>query len=64
MNKRLGECTCKDFRNCEECPLARLNCLEWIGAETLEERLERWYEEFNDLEIYNIVKSRLDKAVK
>jgi hypothetical protein len=62
--RKLKDCTCNDYRNCEGCPLARLNCLEWLGAETLEERLERWYEEFNDIEIYNIVKPRLDKEVE
>jgi hypothetical protein len=60
MNKRLGEYTCNNFKNCEGCPLVRLNCLEWIGAETLEERLERWYEEFDDIEVYEIIKKRLE----
>lgn len=65
MNKKLGDCTCNDYRNCEDCPLAVINCLEWVEVEeTLFDRLERWYEEFDDVEIYNIVKARLDKVVE
>ena len=63
--EKIGNNTCNDYRNCEGCPLAVINCLEWVEVEeTLFDRLERWCETFNDLEIYNIVKARLDKAVE
>lgn len=66
--KKIGELKCKDFaRNCSGCPLHVINCCLFkdnIGTSgTLFERLDKNLEVFKDQELYDLIKSRLDKEV-
>ena len=59
----LGEKFCKEL-NCVKCPLNRLNCRAIRGDNSkLYEQLEGWYAIFQDKELYDILKARLDKEV-
>ena len=60
QKKKVGEKLCKDL-DCKLCPLNRLNCAVCGGNSNLYGHLEGWYEKFHDKEIYDILKSRLDK---
>ena len=59
--KKVGEMVCTDI-SCEDCPLYRITCM-YKNDVTLYEALDNWYEKFHDKEIYDILKSRLDKEV-
>ena len=60
QKKRVGELLCKDL-DCERCTFNSLNCAISGGDSNLYEHLEGWYEKFQDKEIYDILKARLDK---
>lgn len=59
--KKVGELLCKDL-DCEDCPLS--GCCSACPSMPLLHNLQVWYENRNDEEIYNILKSRLDKEVE
>ena len=59
--KRLGEKLCMDF-DCNKCPLFVINCDNSINS-SLYEKLEQTFVDVNDDELYNILKTRLDKEV-
>ena len=60
QKKKLGEKICIDFR-CSNCPLHRIRCFEENYDWSLYEILDNWYEKFQDKELYDILKARLDK---
>ena len=62
QKKKVGELLCKDL-DCARCTLNRLNCAICGGDSNLYGHLEGWYEKFQDKEIYDILKARLDKEV-
>lgn len=59
--KRLGDKLCMDF-DCNKCPLFVINCDNSINS-SLYEKLEQTFVDVNDDELYNILKTRLDKEV-
>lgn len=58
--EKVGNLLCDEV-GCADCPLER--CCWDIPVETLYENLERWNDKYNDKEIYDILKARLDKEV-
>lgn len=59
--KKVGDLICEDVA-CESCPLS--DCCFSSSSNSLFNNLEAWYEEHHDKEIYDILKSRLDKGVE
>ena len=60
--KKLGEKLCKEMV-CDNCPLCKITCM-YRYYKTLYEVLDNWYERFQDKELYDILKARLDKEVE
>ena len=61
--KKVGEKLC-DENYCDCCPLNIINYCLGLDYLRLYEILDRWYENYKDDEIYNILKSRLDKEIE
>lgn len=62
-NKRkVGDLVCEDV-GCKDCPLNIIKYCGGLNYLRLYEILERWYENYKDDEIYNILKTRLDEEV-
>ena len=59
--KKIGEQLCIEI-DCESCPLRAGYC-GGLAHDSLYENLEQTFAEIEDKEIYNILKSRLDKEV-
>lgn len=57
--KKLGEKLCKSTL-CDNCPLYRISCMYRYYMK-LYDVLDNWYEKFQDKELYDILKARLDK---
>ena len=51
---------CTDTK-CYKCPLRVIDC-DNFGS-NLYESLDLWFKKYNDQEIYNVIKSKLDKEV-
>lgn len=60
--KKLGEKLCMNF-DCNKCPLFVINCDNSINS-SLYEKLEQTFADVNDDELYNFLKSRLDKEIE
>ena len=60
--KKVGDTICREIC-CYNCPLKMLDCPD-NNNRTLFEKLEMAHEEYNDKEIYDILKARLDKEVE
>ena len=60
--KKVGDTICREIC-CYNCPLKMLDCPD-NNNRTLFEKLEMVHEEYNDKEIYDILKARLDKEVE
>lgn len=61
--KKVGELICRDIC-CADCPLRSIDCGGEGGNESLYDKLEYTFVDMNDKEIYDILKSRLDKEVE
>ena len=63
--KKVGEQLCNKIEcDSDTCPLYSINCsLESKDDPSLYDVLEAWHKKYKDKEIYNILKSRLDKEV-
>lgn len=59
QKKKLGEKLCKEMV-CDNCPLCKITCM-YRYYKTLYEVLDNWYERFQDKELYDILKARLDR---
>ena len=57
--KKIGDLFCDEI-SCEKCPLRAGYC-RGLAHDSLYENLEQTFAEIEDKEIYNILKSRLDK---
>lgn len=63
--KHVGDKECLDFKDCKDCPFKAIDCLEEkINIYTLYDILDSWFQLYKDQEIYEILKSRLDKEVE
>ena len=60
--KKIGELKCRNIK-CSDCPLRILACSSY-ACQTLFENLEITRDTYDDQEIYNILKARLDKEVE
>ena len=61
-----GELICRKLK-CHECPISSINCASSIldtNNKTLYTILEIWEDLYEEKEIYDILKSRLDKEEK
>lgn len=61
--KKVGELICRDI-SCADCPLRAMDCGGERNDESLYDKLECTFADINDKEIYDIVKSRLDKEAE
>lgn len=61
--KHVGDLICEEMSSCVNCPLDGVKCggCDWI---TLYEKLESFKKIYNDKEIYDICKKRLDEEVE
>lgn len=60
--KKVGDTICREIC-CYNCPLKMLDCLD-NNNRTLFEKLEIVHKEYNDKELYDILRARLDKEVE
>lgn len=61
--KHVGDLICSGV-NCDDCPLKCIDCrFEYINV-SLYEKLESFRKIYNDKEIYDFLKKRLDKEVE
>ena len=60
--KKIGDLICIDV-GCKKCPLCAIQCKGGTRG-TLYNTLEETFDDIKDDEIYNILKSRLDKEVE
>lgn len=60
--KKVGEQFCEDLLCCK-CPLWGISC-GIKSRNTLYDKLNRWNENYKKKEVYDILKTRLDKEVK
>lgn len=60
--KKVGEKLCREMV-CDDCPLYRISCMYRYYMK-LYDVLDNWYEKFQDKELYDILKARLDKEVE
>ena len=60
--KKVGELKCCDF-TCDNCPLRIIDCSS-VASKKIYDILEDFNKAYNDQEIYDIIKKRLDKEVE
>ena len=63
--KRVGDLKCGE-KSCKTCPLRMIGCrnIATSTKNTLYQILEKYSKEYQDQEIYDLLKSRLDKVVQ
>lgn len=59
--KHVGDLQCEDA-DCKDCPLYAIHCFP--ANDNLYNILEKWLEVYEDKELYEILKARLDKEVE
>ena len=62
--KRVGDLKCDTIGGCDHCPLSFLVGCYAIELDTLYSNLKQLCDMHNDQEIYDLLKSRLDKVVE
>lgn len=60
---KVGELKCYDLQSCKKCPLKSLYCPICKSDDNLYNVLEEWFKKYEDKEIYDIMKKRLEEEV-
>ena len=61
--QHVGDLKCRMI-DCKHCPLESINCYFGIASGTLYEKLEQHYLRFQNKEIYDLLKKRLDEELE
>ena len=62
--QHVGDLTCRMIDCCKHCPLYIINCTVGDDSRTLYEKLEQHYLRFQNKEIYDFLKKRLDEELE